>query len=105
MPGIFSGNGSVRWVIEARNIKGSPKSESKGGRKHYQDGHDETDPNGRFVITIKYPKSPVEQEALRKQLSAAATSRGAGAVTLTIPIEDVQSGHDPSTDEQIRIDW
>jgi hypothetical protein len=104
MPGIFSGNGSVRWVVEAHNIKGSPRSESKGGRRHYQEGHDETAPNGRFVITIKYPKSPAEQEALRRQLSEAAKGRE-GAVTLTIPIEDVQSGHDPSTDEQIRIDW
>lgn len=104
MPGIFSGNGSVRWVVEVNNVKGIPKSEFRGDKGYYQDGLDDTPPNGRFVITIRYPKDPIGQDAFRKQLLAASANTASAAV-LTIPVEDVQSGFDPPTDAQIRVDW
>jgi hypothetical protein len=92
-------------VIEARNVKGRPKSESKGGNRYYQDGLDDTPADGRFVITIKYPKNPAALETFRQQLSAAAANTASATATLTIPVEDVQSGYAPPTDEQIKIDW
>ena len=105
MPGTFSGNGSVKWVVEATNVKGKPISESKGNRKYYQDGLDETPAHGRFVITIKYPKNAAEEDAFRKQLAAAAANTSSSFATVTIPIEDIVSGYDPPSDDQIKIDW
>jgi hypothetical protein len=105
MPGSFSGNGSVKWMVEVDDVKGTPKSESKGGKKYYQEGLDETLPGERFVITIKYPKNALEQAQFRQQLSAAATNTGSDVATLSIPIEDIQSGNNPPTDDQIKIDW
>lgn len=104
MPGIFTGNGSVKWVVEVGNVKGTPKSESKGGKRYYQEGLDETPAGGRFVITIKYPKDAKDQADFRQQLSAAATNTGTNAATLTIPIEDIQR-YNPPTAEQVKVDW
>jgi hypothetical protein len=105
MPGTFSGNGSVRWVIEARRVKGKPTSEAKGGNRHYQEGHDETDANGTFEVTIKYPKDATRRDAFRKELARAAADTTSNVLTLKIPIEDTVSGYNPPTDEQIKIDW
>ena len=105
MPGTFSGNGSVKWVVEASNVKGKPMSEFKGDRTYYQDGLDETPANGRFVITIRYPKNAAAQEAFRKQLADAAVNKSSSFATVTVPIEDIVSGYDPPTDDQIKIDW
>ena len=104
MPGSFSGNGSVKWVVQATNVKGTPKSERQGNTSYYQEGLDDIPRGGRFVIAIKYPKDADAQAAFRKQLAEAATNTGSDA-TLTIPIEDIQTGYNPPTDDQIKIDW
>ena len=113
MPGGFTGNGSVKWFVDANKVKGKPTDEDKGGGKHHQDGVDDTPQGGRFKITIQYPKDNIERNAFRQALYdawSASSAPAVMAVTFSIPIEDNQSnvgithgGMGP--DNQIYVDW
>ena len=46
-----------------------------------------------------------QRDVFRKQLAAAAADTSSRVLTLTVPIEDILSGYDPPTDDQIKIDW
>jgi hypothetical protein len=115
MPGGFTGNGSVRWSIDARNVKGNPNNNPGTGGRHHQDGVDNTPIYGRFTITIRHPTDPNERDAFRQALYDAwsASNAGAQVATFSIPIEDQQSQYNaPSatqplapTDYQIFVDW
>src|SRR5688572_29284157 len=94
MPGGFTGNGSVKWFVDANDVQGKPNNEDKGGGKHHQDGVDNTPPGGRFEITIQYPKDKNERNALRQALYdawSASSNPAVTSVTFSIPIEDDKS--------------
>src|SRR5262245_38839365 len=117
MPGGFTGNGSVQWFIDAKNVDTTKGPHSQAGvsgtTTHHQDGTDKTTKGGYFTITIKYPQDPVERNAFRLQLYAAwndSADNHVSEVEFKIPIEDVNSsvgqtytGNGKSN--QIYIDW
>jgi hypothetical protein len=116
MPGGFTGNGSVRWFVDANRVKGTPNNQNKGSGKYHQDGADTTDVYGRFTITIKHPTDKNERDAFRQALYDAWSASNAGAqiATFSIPIEDKQSQYPNAPDEgtplvaadyQIFVDW
>jgi hypothetical protein len=111
MPGIFSGNGSVMWVVEAANVREADSelfAPAPGApRRVRQTGIDETDRDQEFTVSIKVPQDAREAdvfiERLKKQ--AAALKRG-GTLRIALPIEDKrhnQSGK--PTRNQIVIEW
>ena len=113
MGGGFTGNGSVKWFVDANNVKGRPNNDDKGGGKHHQDGIDNTPRGGRFEITIQYPKDNNERNALRQALYDAwnaSSNPAVKAVTFSIPIEDKESNvgithSGTGPDNQIHVDW
>jgi hypothetical protein len=111
--GDFGGNGSVEWEVNAHNARKPPQGPPPActpltptpgkPNPHKQTGTDKTLPNGRFTIRIKLPKNPADP--FLTEIQTAAASPTGGEVLFTLPIEDIQSGFNPPTPKQIRIDW
>jgi hypothetical protein len=122
MPGSFSGNGSVQWLVDVYNKIGTPENEDKGGGRHHQAGRDLTPQDRYFKVVIKCPRSEAQWRSFverlenqaqiaRNSLNAAIAAGGItdaidahGVITLFLPIEDMQSFTN-STDNQIFVDW
>jgi len=111
MPGIFTGNGSVAWLVEANNVrKASSKLDPpRQGRlrRVRQSGIDETDPDEYFTIAIKVPRDKDEGQAFIKELNERARALKQGqTLTLRLPIEDKRHNRPGrATDEQIVVSW
>jgi hypothetical protein len=102
------GNGSVVWSVNGHNVIGDPASNPRGAepgkpRPFRQGGVDKTPPGSRFTIQIRLPRNPADP--FLNDLRAAANNPVAGAVYFTLPIEDIGSGYDPPTPDQIQITW
>jgi hypothetical protein len=113
MPGSFSGNGSVKWLVEAENVQSadsllSPPSE-KEPRRVTQSGTDKTDPNQYFTITIKAPRDRDERRKFNEALEKLTRPLNEGdSLVIRLPIEDEHSRWSPdgeATVNQIVIDW
>jgi len=111
MPGTFSGNGSVTWVVEGANVREADMTlsppERVAPRRVRQTGTDETDPGERFTISIKVPQTERDANAFIEELKkrAQALKRGQ-TLRLSLPIEDrrYNSSRKPTKD-QIVIGW
>jgi hypothetical protein len=106
MSGGFTGDSSVRWFVNvdfARPGYTTLASNGPTGLDHA--GTEETKKNARFVIKIKYPKNPAARRKFCDQLRQAAGNKKARTATFKIPIEDIKSGFDPPTDNQVVVDW
>jgi hypothetical protein len=109
MPGIFGGNGSVEWAVYVNRGKGVLKCKHNDDGKHHHEGIDDTEPDKRFEVIIQHPLDAIERLAFRQQLYDAWNALNApnppAFTTLSIPIEDRNSGYDPPTKNQITVDW
>ena len=117
MPGSFSGNGSVEWIVEVDNPKGVPlsKPDPKDGKskRYHQSGVDAWgDAAYEFTIAIKIPKDSGRPNAKRDfagALRAAASAvddaepNSDVTVSITLPVED--KDHGGPTRDQILISW
>jgi hypothetical protein len=112
MPGTFSGNGSVTWLIEGNNVREAdsmlypPKGDTP--RRVVQTGVDETDRGEYFTITIKVPRTEKDAKAFVGELNEQVRKMRAGEpFTLRLPIEDTQREGlgGVATEKQIVIDW
>ena len=107
------GGGSVEWEVNAHNARKppqgpppacTPKTPTPGRpNPHHQTGADKTVPNSRFTVRIRLPKNPAD--TFLSELQTAAGSPTGGVVVFTLPIEDIASGFNPPTRDQIRIEW
>ena len=111
MPGTFSGNGSVTWVVEGANVREADMTLSRpervAPRRVRQTGTDETDPGERFTISIKVPQTERDANAFIEELKkrAQALKRGQ-TLRLSLPIEDRRyNSSGKPTAKQIVIEW
>ena len=111
MPGTFSGNGSVTWVVEGANVREADMTlsppERVAPRRVRQTGTDETDPGERFTISIKVPQTERDANAFIEELKkrAQALKRGQ-TLRLSLPIEDRRyNSSGKPTKDQIVIGW
>jgi hypothetical protein len=105
--GVFGGNGSVNWRIDADNPEdGTVKSEKKtkpGSPKAWsQEGKDTAPPEGDgvyFEINIELPDPGAKRDLfLKEMLDAAQKPPASGVVVLQLPIRRKH-------EQQIRIVW
>jgi hypothetical protein len=111
MPGTFSGNGSVTWVVEGANVREADmtlsRPEKGAPRRVRQTGTDETDKGEQFTISIKVPQDEKDADAFIEELRkrAQALKRGQ-TLRLSLPIEDRRyNSSGKPTKEQIVIGW
>lgn len=111
MPGSFSGNGSVTWVVEGNNVREAsstlyPPTKDRP-RRVRQHGIDETDPDQYFTIRIKVPKDEDEREAFIKQLSRRVQGlKQRSTLRIRLPIEDKRHNKPGrATRDQIVVSW
>lgn len=106
--GDFGGNGSVEWHVNSHNTKAASSFSQSPipGRPnpHRQDGVDRTKANSDFTVTIKVPKPPNDVTFLA-EIQDAANNPVGGVITFTLPIEDILSGFNPPTANQIKVEW
>jgi hypothetical protein len=113
MPGGFSGNGSVKWWVDAGNEAKGVKSNGKGSKGWEQSGEDhwEGDDDWDFTLKVKVPKNVKARQLLENQLRAAAERVKAGQdFFFILPVEDKKrnkrDGHgDAATEHQIVVEW
>ena len=114
MPGSFSGNGSVVWMVDGANVvQASSRLEppdSKAPRRVVQDGTDLTDPGEFFTVVIKVPTKDSERRAFVKMLKKEAERLGRAEagdeLTLRVPIEDAAHNKPaPPMKDQILVLW
>src|ERR1700747_2941398 len=93
MPGSFSGDGSVVWLVEANRVReascsGHVPRRKKPGRVR-QHGIDETDPDQQFTVSIQVPRNPKEADAFIARVAQRAQNlRRGGTLKIELPIED-----------------
>jgi hypothetical protein len=95
MPGSFSGNGSVRWIIDQRK---------KLGPSFLLEGTEPTPVSGFFKVTIKHPRDQAEKRRFLERLRAELDRTDTQSVVLFLPIEDTRKGR-RATEKQIHVDW
>ena len=97
--GVFGGNGSVNWEIEAENPRNTPdhrpNPRPNSPNRWRQAGEDALPPNtGRFTISIEVPEDV--NDAFFKEFQLA-NARG-GRIQFSIPIRQYHR-------DQIKISW
>ena len=109
MGGVFGGDSSVIWKVDAQNVRSTKVSSMR--KVHHHEGIDETGENGFFTVTIKLPSSQKERKRFIAALNKLAPNPP-DPIVLKLPIEDkayfiATTGKDPGkgTEDQIRIDW
>lgn len=121
MPGSFSGNGSVKWLVTAKNVERATcefdRPEQESPRNVRQDGVDRTDPGQYFTVIIKLPRDRKDKTGklrkhrawfLQELAKQVALVRGGKktALKIRLPIEDRAHNHPREpTNDQIRILW
>jgi hypothetical protein len=111
MPGIFSGNGSVAWVVEGTNVREASTTLSRpergAPRRVRHSGTVETDPDQDFTIAIKVPHDERDADRFIDELKKrAATLKRGDTLELTLPIEDQRRNRSrKATENQIVISW
>ncbi len=99
--GVFGGDGSVKWTIDAANTReGSVTTVRNEEKGHRQEGINETALDGSdFTIEIRLPADRDRESAFRAKLRQEADKPSGGdRVVFAIPIEGC-------TLDQIRIIW
>lgn len=114
MPGMFGGDGSVKWFVRANRVK-SATARSEG-IIHTHEGVD--DSSGSFIVTINWPTDEDARKVFIAEVRKYAASP-TDQLKLTLPIEDtvylreharrLRNGQEDlikgGNEEQIRIDW
>jgi hypothetical protein len=109
MGGVFSGNGSVTWVVEGDNVQETDSilypPDRDRPRRFRHHGVDRTDAGQFFTIVLKLPRVDAERKRFLEELRDAA-DKATTTISVRLPIEDVQhNAPDPATADQIQILW
>ena len=119
MPGGFGQNGSVAWIVKARNA-GSPHNHGNQGNGH---GGDISEAIDFFTVRLRFPSEAAAQNAwdnrqdVTSQWSAAPGQPAVGyVVTLRVPAQgpdpdrryaNVGTDNEPDKNPpwEVRVDW
>jgi hypothetical protein len=106
MPIMIGGDGSVKWVVDARNPREAysdppPQGRAQRPESYYHEGVSESKSTDRFWIRIRLPRDGAD--AFVGLLKSAIDNRSGGVIVFSLPIEGDTPG--PKTEDQITIDW
>jgi hypothetical protein len=84
--GQVGGDGSVKWLFQGDNIKGTPRSDPRGVKGIEQEGVDDTNDGDQFTVTVTLPQDSSALLSLLGQLRNWVTNP-LGPIVFNLPIE------------------
>jgi hypothetical protein len=110
MGGIFGGDSSVVWQVDAHRVRST--TISSNGARHHHEGTDETGENGFFTVTIQLPSEQNARKQFLADLKKLAVPNPPDPIVLRLPIEDkayltatTKKKAGQGNLHQIAIDW